>query len=395
MTGAQSNEVYQVGRNLAGIGSNPPGSTLPLPTRRLTSATKPICVACDQSFSKPQALRKHQDRLCERTCDWVCQSCPNQVFDEQTKLEQHHCSFHADTCPHCHNEQTRFHSDACKKVLSQSFRELPEKRVWGCPCCISWFDTLSAWNQHAALHRINNCKVEHWYYTTMFRSLLQHPDLVAFYNKYGMGRRSWADLAPAECEDLRFALERHVLPSHALGHQVYSHLTLPECLVVHAYLLGTATDTSAQLPTVAIAYTATDAAPSYCSEPSDQLAMVHHFPLNLQTQGQLETCATFQPEQHGPYVPGVPPYLEALVCEELETEDSFPMQCTLTSGNSITWQANGIQFQRTPGRAPGTDNTYTPNSRRLPGTLRTRKNALQRRRRQKPTGEDRQANPHS
>ena len=395
MTQARFSEDYQVSRDAAGTGSNPPGSALPLPTSRLTSATKPICVACDQSFSKLQALKKHQERLCERTRDWVCQSCPNQVFDEQIKLEQHHCSFHADTCPHCHNERTRFRSGACKKVLSQSFMALPEKKSWGCPCCISCFDTLSAWNQHAAFHRINNCKVEHWYYTTMFRSLLQHRDLVAFYNKYDIGHRSWADLPPAECEALRFALERHVLPPHALGRQVYSHLTLPERLALYACSLGIATDTSAKAPTVATVYAATEAAPSYCSEPRDQLPGLHHFPLNLQRQGHLETCAPFLPEQHGPYVPSVAPYLEAPLCEEPEPDDSFPIQCRLSSGVVNTWQVDGNQFQRIPGQSPGTNNPYTSHSRRLPGTVSTRENAIQLRRCQKETEEDRRTNPHS
>jgi hypothetical protein len=220
--------------------------TLTQPDGLAAPASWNVCMACDQSYALPAGLGKHQRTVCERTRYWQCRPCRNQIFEKVSELHQHHLSDHGDTCFHCYNETNSSPSDHCKAYLSQWSIDIA-KKAYGCPCCIGCFDTLRDWNKHKTTHwhRVRNGKVSNWSFSTMVRSLLRHCDLFAASRKYDWSLCDWAYMKKNDCRTLRFALERHVIPSPMFNNEIYSHFTMPYSLVLHTFALGTVRDDSA------------------------------------------------------------------------------------------------------------------------------------------------------
>lgn len=211
----------------------------PLSFATTTFAGKHFCIACDTSFANSEALKKHQTEFCERKLDWVCPTCPDQTFGLLDRLNRHHCKTHAETCRHGCDKRKTYPSDYCKTILSQCYRITAEKKAWGCPCCISCFDGFEAWDQHKAIHRIQNEKVEDWSFSTMVRSLLHQETLGAVFARFLWSRCNWSGLGKRDCQSLKLALERHVLPSVVKEHPDYSRLGFSEALALYTFRLGT------------------------------------------------------------------------------------------------------------------------------------------------------------
>ena len=203
-----------------------------------TFASKHFCIACDKSFTNSEALKKHQTEFCERKLDWFCPICPDQIFGLLDRLNRHHCRAHAETCPHGCGKGKSYPSSYCKAALAECCGTAPEKKAWGCPCCISCFNTLEMWNQHKAIHGTQNEKVENWSFSTMVRSLLYQDDLDAVLPRFPWGRCNWSGLGKDDCQRLKLALERHVLPADVRGHPDYSRLDFPEALARYTFRLG-------------------------------------------------------------------------------------------------------------------------------------------------------------
>jgi hypothetical protein len=253
--------------------------------------SKQICIACDISCANLRALRIHEHEFCERELDWFCPDCPDQTFGRQDRLSRHHYDVHSATCHHL--------LDYCKQVLAKCSRQAAAKKAWGCPCCPRCFETLETWNQHKAIHRTRNGKVENWSFSTMFESLLRHRDLSTVYDRYDWKSRTWVGRGKAECQILRTALERHVLPSKLLSLQTYSGLTLPESLALYAYSLSTPRTIDAA-PTIELQIqTAVDPPPFYRDPPVEQCTAFKSIDLNCQPEGHLEAATNLESDEHG------------------------------------------------------------------------------------------------
>jgi hypothetical protein len=297
-------------------------NALPPTTRQPVSADWHVCIACDSSYAKPSGLKKHQSYFCERKFDWVCPSCPNLVFYQETELHKHHRSMHAETCFSCCDTRKSLPSDHCKAVLSQCFGEAAEKKAWGCPCCLNCFDTVGAWNQHMIVHQIHNGKVQNWSFSTMVHSLLLHRGLATAYHRYDWQCCSWASLRKNECQTLRSALERHVLPSNVCDHEDFAHLGLPESLALYALQLGTVGNIYANATSVNRSQSAVAAVPCYNNGPSDQCSVFPPLVLDS-SQGDFAKFTNFERDEQQ----CIPNTLasESPDGEELEPVDCFPL----------------------------------------------------------------------
>jgi hypothetical protein len=261
------------------------------PAQASTAPTdKQVCIACDISCASLPALRKHELEFCERKLDWFCPHCPDQVYGRPDRLSRHYFDAHSATC--------HYPTDYCKAVLAQCSRQAAEKKAWGCPCCPRCFETLEAWNQHKAVHRTHNGKVENWSFSTMFESLLRQRDLSTVYDRYDWENRTWARPGRAECQTLRTALERHVLPRKLFSHQGYSGLTLPESLALYAYSLSTPKTIYADPIIELQTQTAVDPPPFPSDPPVEQDTRLHLIDSNCQPEGQLETATNLGGDEH-------------------------------------------------------------------------------------------------
>ena len=251
-----------------------------------TCAGKHFCIACDISFTNSEALKKHQAEFCERKLDWICPTCPGQTFGLLDRLNRHHHKAHAGTCPHGCDKRKTYPSDHCKVALSQCYRTAPEKKAWGCPCCVNCFDTLEAWNQHKGIHGTQNEKVENWSFSTMVRSLLHQHALDLHFAKFPWWRCNWSELGKGDCLRLKLALERHVIPSVVSEHPDYSRLDHSEALALYTFRLGITGKACTQL----ISVSASEAAPQSCVPPSSNGSPEQIFPscqpMNVTSQPQ-------------------------------------------------------------------------------------------------------------
>lgn len=243
---ATSDIYHHSGANAGPSGKALNSYNLPKPDGLPASAKWNICMACNQSYALSTGLGKHQRTGCESTGYWKCSLCQDQIFEKLGELHRHHLSIHGDTCSDCCNTVDSSLSNHCKAFLSQCCIEIV-KKAWGCPCCIDCSDTLRAWNKHkiSHQHQVQNEKVANWSFSTMVRSLLRHRDLLPASCKYDWSLCSWAHMKKNDSQTLRFALERHVIPSNMSNNEVYSRLSMPESLVLHTFTLGTVGDTSA------------------------------------------------------------------------------------------------------------------------------------------------------
>jgi hypothetical protein len=294
------------------------------PLRQPVSADWYVCIACDLSYAKPSGLKKHQSSLCERKFDWVCPSCPNLVFYQENELHKHHQSTHAETCSSCRDTQKSLPSDDCKAALSQSFREASEKKAWGCPCCFRCFDTSEAWNQHATIHQIHNEKVQNWSFSIMFHSLLLHRGLAAAYNRYDWQCCDWAGLRKSECQALRSALERHLLPLNLRDHEEFAHLDLPESLAWYAFRLGTVGNIYANATIVNGSQPAVAEVPCYNNGPSNLRSVFPPMVLDSYPEGDFEKFTNSERDEQE-CIPSTLPS-DSADGEELELADCFPLQ---------------------------------------------------------------------
>jgi hypothetical protein len=283
-----SDICYHSGANAGPSGKALNSYNLPKPDGLAASAKWNICMACNQSYALPAGLGKHQRTGCESTRYWKCSLCQHQIFEKLGELHQHHLSIHGDTCFDCCNTADSSLSDHCKAFLSRCCIEIA-KKAWGCPCCIDCSDTLRAWNKHKNSHRhqVQNEKVANWSFSTMVRSLLCHRDLLPASHKYNWSLCSWAHMKKNESQTLRFALERHVIPSNMFNNEIYSRLSMPESLVLHAFTLGTVGDTSVAPLNAIRCQTSMSAVLAYNNISIDQCSGVLPANLNFQ-QDSLE-----------------------------------------------------------------------------------------------------------
>jgi hypothetical protein len=121
----------------------------------------------------------------------------------------------------------------------------------------------------------------------MVRSLLRHRDLLPASCKYNWSLCSWAHMKKNESQTLRFALERHVIPSNMFNNEIYSRLSMPESLVLHTFTLGRVGDSSAAPFNAIGCQISVNAVLAYNNIPIDQCSGVLPANLNFQ-QDSLE-----------------------------------------------------------------------------------------------------------
>jgi hypothetical protein len=340
---------------------------LPFPNR--ASADWNVCIACDTSYVNPSGLKKHQRDVCERkrTLEWRCPTCRHQVFDELSELHQHHRSMHGDACFACCDTGKSSPSDYCKVLLSQWHINAAKKKAWGCPCCTICFDTLEAWNKHKIVHQVHNEKVVNWSFSTMVHSLLLHRDLLTAFNKYNWSLCSWAHLGKKECQTLRSALERHVLPSNAPDSEAYSHLGILDSLVLHTFTLGNVGNTPAAPFNATTSQAAMNPAKSYSSTSIEQSIGFQPMNLNFQQRGpERRNSHESDGHEQRPLTTSAVAPDEAADCDELTTMDP-PFQYRRAIGIVQTRLPDdrgcfdGVQ------EGPAPLATYVPSSQRGPG----------------------------
>ena len=302
--------------------------TLPAHTTLPEPPSWHVCIACDESFANPGNLRKHQREVCERKLDWVCPIWPHEVFGRLSELCRHHRSIHADACSNCCATERQSPSDHCKQLLSQCSRRTADKKAWGCPCCLSCFNTLEAWNQHKTMHTTHNEKVVNWSLSTMFRSLLLHHDLYLEYNKYNWSLCSWAHMGKDDRQTLRYALERHVLSS-TFNSQDYSRLGMPGSLVWHTYRLGIQGSTY----TAPVNATSSQIAmvPLLACGPIDSFPELQSMALNPQPQGSLESSSNCR-DGHEQHLQDPPASSAAIECEDFTLNDFGTLEYQRAAG---------------------------------------------------------------
>jgi hypothetical protein len=196
------------------------------------------------SCKSPTTLDKHQKEICERTTEWICQSCAPQkrytggLLD---RLQRHHLDVHGGVCENgCPKKGNLVDlSEPCKLKLSTSFKQVPEKRAWGCPCCLKCFQTFQEWTKHAEAHPMQIGGIENWAWRTMIRSLLSNPHLSQAGSHYNWQLCTWSSLKKEGWANLRFVLERWTLPPYVTDHQDYASLDTPDALALYAFRLGT------------------------------------------------------------------------------------------------------------------------------------------------------------
>ena len=195
------------------------------------------CIACNVRCKSVQGLEKHQHEFCERKRDWVCAECGKR-FGLQDRLERHHLDTHTGTCPYNCNKQTRVLGEQCKTQLAACTEDAPEKKAWGCPCCLKCFKDQTSWNSHKDIHRTWNHVVENWSFTTMVRSLLTQSYLAVAAAPYPWQSCDWSTLGKDTRQTLRFALERLTIPSSARDDPKFAHHDYRHVLVCYAFSLA-------------------------------------------------------------------------------------------------------------------------------------------------------------
>jgi hypothetical protein len=284
-------------------------------------ASKHFCIACDISFTNAEALKKHQTEFCERKLDWICPTCPDQTFGLLDRLNRHHCKAHAETCPHGCDRRKTYPSDNCKAALSQCYRTAAEKKAWGCPCCISCFDTLDAWNQHKVIHGTQNEKVDNWSFTTMVQSLLYQETLCGYRARFPWWRCNWSGLGKSDCQRLKLALERHILPLFVIEHPDYSCLDYSEALALYTFRLGVTGK----------------ACPELINKPGATFAIKRHLPPSSHGSPE-QTFPSYQPMN----VTSQPPaWLDrgapSIVSEHTQSVSSSPIPDDVDHDELMTW----------------------------------------------------------
>jgi hypothetical protein len=284
---------------------------------------------------------------------------------------------HAETCSSCCDTRKSLPSDHCKAVLSQCFREAAEKKAWGCPCCLSCFDTLGAWNQHTTVHQIHNGKVHNWSFSIMVHSLLLHRGLATVYHRYDWRYCSWASLRKNECQTLRSVLERHMLPSNVCDHEDFAHLGLPESLALYAFQLGTVGNIYANANSVNIAQSAVAAVPCYNNGPSDQCSVFPSLVLDSHPQGEFEKFTNFERDEQQ----SIPNTLasESPGGKEPESVDCFSLQYQSAFGTTKMGHFDDHWLLLESQTDPAILGTYKQSSQNRTGKTRTKRKIIQRR----------------
>jgi hypothetical protein len=199
----------------------------------------------------------------------------------------------------------------------------------------------------------------------MVRSLLRHRDLLAASDKYDWSRCSWAYMGKNQYQTLRFALERHVIPSTMFDTETYSRLGMLESLVLNTFRLGMARDTSVAPLDVFGRQTAINAPSDYSNASMDQSSGFQATNLGfpeLKDIGRGNTFESDQNQHHTPNTFDMAPD-EAENHEELATFDITSVKYRRATGNSQTWLLNGQgHFSREQGLAPLASYAPSPNS---------------------------------
>jgi hypothetical protein len=177
---------------------------------------KPFCFACNEHFKNKGSLKRHQQEQCEREKIAACSLCPPKqgIYYTKERLLRHHVMSHGDKCRNgCSKKENKI-SVPCKEHLSNSFENLPPKKAWGCPYCISCFKTFEEWNGHCIDHLTKASKAPKWSFGTMIWSLLQQESLRDARSHHDLPEESsWSSLNEKTCSGLREVLEHCKLPS--------------------------------------------------------------------------------------------------------------------------------------------------------------------------------------
>lgn len=210
----------------------------------------------------------------------------------------------------------------------------------------------------------------------MVHSLLLHRGLATVYHRYDWQYCSWASLRKNECQTLRSALERHVLPSNVCDHEDFAHLSLPESLALYAFQLGTVGNIYANATSVNGSQSAVAAVPCYNNGPSDQCSVFPPLVLDSYPQGDFEKFTNFERDEQQ----CTPNTLasESPDGEELESVDCFPLPYQSAFGTT-KWRYYGDHGPLPESQTdPAILGTYLQSSQNRTGKARTKRKMTQR-----------------
>jgi len=194
-------------------------------------ALKPTCFACNEQFSNPGSLSRHQKEKCEREMIAACELCssPQKIYYAKERLVRHHVGSHGDSC---RNRCSNGISGACKERLYGSFVKLPLKRAWGCPYCVKCFGSYEDWNNHCLDHCRRDDRASPWSFATMIWSLLQQSDFSLARMRYDWwGACDWSKVTEKTCPGFKEVLERRKLPHALRVHDYLRSLSDSEAVV--------------------------------------------------------------------------------------------------------------------------------------------------------------------
>jgi hypothetical protein len=179
-----------------------------------------------------------------------------------------------------------------------------------------------------------------------------------------------------ECQTLRSALERHVLPSNVCDHEDFAYLGLPESLALYAFQLGTVGNIYANANSVNGAQSAVAALPCYNNGPSDQYSVFPPLVLGSHPQGDFEKFTNFERDEQQ----CIPNTLtsESPGGEEPESVDCFSLQYQSAFGTTKMgyFGDHGLLFEGQTD--PAILGAYIQRSQNRTGKTRTKKKIMQR-----------------
>ena len=216
----------------------PPEQELSFPTTA-PALSEHVCKACNGSFKDKGSLVRHEKEQCECPGKWHCTVCSTgQIFVRKERLTAHHMEAHSHGCLNGCNKAGRLLCHECARHISMSYRDLPRKVAWGCPCCLSCFVTSNGWREHSHTHGIRDKKVIGWSLTLMIQSLLRHPNLAVARSRYLWEQCEWQTVPKDILQEIRRALERHNIPENIQVHPTYHSISNTEAVVLYCYRLA-------------------------------------------------------------------------------------------------------------------------------------------------------------
>ena len=247
---------------------------------------------------------------------------------------------HADPCSYGCDKREKLFCEACKTHLSTCSRHVATKKAWGCPCCVTCFESLEEWSHHVSSHPVQNEKVLGWSFSTMIWSLLRQPYL-SHKKLKDWEPCNWSTLRKEASQSLRNALERQEVSAAVRAHADYFGLDGPAALAKYALSLGT---TGKAHPREVKTSKIRDTTSYYSPSPSGHIANVSTESPHYQSAVDLiahRPAASPLPAAEATFVSNIPSESEA--SSSFRERVSGQANCQLGQSRRKTTEPNNLQ----------------------------------------------------